>query len=1068
MNKKLLIFFVFAILAAPKLDAQDHIVRGTIVDENEVEIPGITVVEVDENDRVINGTISDVDGNYMIKLKSSNATVKYSFIGYATITEEVNGRTVINVQLKPDVQALEEVVVTASRAPVSLTGVSQRDRTGSSVSIDMSEMQNLSTTSVDDALQGQVAGLDIMGSGSPGSGSSIVIRGMGGLGNNQPLIVVDGIVQKVSTANIDLASADAEDIGLLVSVAPEDIKSIRVLKDAAETAVWGSQGANGVLEIETLKGVRGATQFTATYKKSVTIESPTIPMLNGDEYVMLQQEMLHNSLGIFDLPSEIANDRDYFDYYNYAQNTDWIGAISRIGEIDDYGLTVSGGGDNTTFFSSVNYQNNIGTVINTANERLTTRINVDYRISSRLSLNTQINYVNINKEDNYRVGNKNIRRMAFVKAPNMAIYEHTQNGVQTENYYNPINSYQGNGVSYYNPVAIGELSNNDRASNSFQTNFGLRFRVNEWLTLKETVSFQFDNSKVSMFLPYSAIGTRWLDGQNNFASERNISGILLTTRTTALLTLINNKRHYLFGTLLWETNKNSDEWIQSSTGNGPSIFITDPAANTTKDGLGSYSSNISSLGGLGQILYKINDKYIFQLNARLDANSSFGKASRWGLFPSISYAWRFSEEDFIKQLITMGDSKLRFSYGRAGRSSAKAYDRHGYYSDAGGSGFYMNLPTLIPIQAELERLKWETVDMLNLGIDISVWRDRLFITAEVYDKLTKDLLWPNYLLPSSTGYNSLNQYNEGKLRNTGWEFNTRIEAIKRDNLRVSLNFNIYNNKNVFLEFPTNLITERNTELGNGNYPLRAEIGAPVGSFFGLRYLGVYSTTDDAVARNQDGTVKLDANGSPIYMNYKGIYQFEGGDAKYEDINYDGVIDLNDVVYLGDSNPDFAGGFGTNIRYKGFTLNTQFLYRTGYQIVNEIAMDTEALSDRNNQSTAALLRWRRPGQDFPNMLPRAYRNHPANNLGSDRYVENGDFLRMNSFSLSYTFNRQLLSKLNLNSFEIAFIGRKLFTFTNYSGQDPEVINSVKDPFWFGTDSGLVPPPSVYSISFRIGF
>ncbi|HEC41497.1 MAG TPA: SusC/RagA family TonB-linked outer membrane protein [Bacteroides sp.] len=1082
MHRRLYILLIFTILVSPGLKAQGHVIRGTILDEHGVGIPGATIVEVDANDRVVKGAISDINGNYMMEFSSENAIANFSFIGYSTVREPINGRSVINVSMVTDAQELEEVMVVATVSSSSLTGISQRDRTGSSVKVDISEMKNISVTSVDDALQGQVAGLDIISGGNPGSGSSIVIRGLSGLGNSQPLIVVDGIAQKVSTGNIDLSSADTEDIGALVSIAPEDIKSIRVLKDAAETAIWGSQGANGVLEIETRKGKRGKTRFEVNYKKSITIESPTIPLLNGDEYVMLQQEMWHNARGIFELPSEIANDKDNIDYFNYSQNTDWLGEITRTGQIDDFGFRITGGGEKTIFYSSVNYQNNVGTVINTANKRLTTRLNIDYRISKRLSLNTQISYVNIYKDDNWK--NKqngieyNIRRMAFIKSPNMAIYEHDSKGILTGQYFNPIDSYQGSGELYYNPVAVGNLSSNDRSSNSFQTNFGLRFRANDWLTFRQIVSFQFENAQSSLFLPYTAIGTKWLNANNNFAQERNSSGILLTSRTTALLSLINTSNHFLSGTLLWETSRNSDEYIQTATGNGPSLLITDPAAystkyidpapNSTKYAIRSNAVNVNSVGGLGQILYKYKDRHIFQASARADANSKFGETFRWGLFPSGSYAWRFSEEDFLKRLGYLGESKLRVSYGRTGRSSLRAYDRHGYYSDAGGSGTYMDLQTIVPVQVELERVKWETVDMFNVGLDLSLFRDRLYMTVEVYDKLTKDMLWPKYNLPSSSGYNSLKQYNEGELRNRGWEFNSKIVAVRKKNLNISLNFNIYNNQNLFMEFPANLITERNTELGNGVYPLKAEAGTPVGSFFGFRYLGVYPTTDDAMARNADGSAKLDANGKPIYMNYNGIYQFEGGDAKYKDINNDGIIDLNDVVYLGDSNPDFAGGIGSNIRYKGFSFYAQFMFRTGFQIVNEIAMDTETLSDRNNQSTATLRRWMRPGQDFPGMLPRAYRNHPANNLGSDRYVENGNYIRLNSLSIGYSFGRNVLQRLHLNKLEVFFIGRRLLTFTNYTGQDPEIRNIIKDPFWFGTDSGLAPPPSVYAFNFLIGF
>jgi TonB-linked SusC/RagA family outer membrane protein len=1089
MRQLLILTILFITLSILDASAQGHVVRGKIVDETGLTVPGATVVEVDANDRIINGSITDIDGNYTLKFTSPNAVVKFSFIGYKTISEELNGRTVIDVQLELDSETIDEVVIRGSKISSSITGVSERDKTGSSVRIEMAEIKSAAVTSVGDALQGQIAGLDIMGGGSPGSGSSIVIRGLGSLGSSNPLIVVDGIVQKVSTSDIDLGSADTEDIGMLVSISPEDIKSVRVLKDAAETAIWGSQGANGVIEIETLTGTRGKTRFDFTYKKSLSIQAPTIPMLNGDEYIMLQQEMYHNKDGFVILPNEIANDPDYVDYYNYAQNTDWIGEITQIGEIDDINFKLSGGGDKTTFFASVGFQNNIGTVMNTANKRLTSRINLNYRISERLTLDTKISYVNIYKDDNWSYSkdlsdmeggkeNITIRRMAYIKSPNMAIYDHNSEGVKSDQYFNPLYSYQGDGSEYYNPYAVGMLSDNDRANNNFQTNFNLKFLVNDWLILRETVSFQYINTKNIKFLPYTALGARWLDGGNNWASEKNASGTLLTTRTTALLTPVKTDNHFLSGTFLWETNQNSDEWIQTSTGNGPSVYLTDPAAgaiknridfdNSTRNNISSSSSSVNSVGALGQVLYKLKDKHIFNVNARLDANSKFGNTFRWGLFPSVSYAWRFSDETFVRDMGYVDDSKLRISYGRTGSSSVKAYDRHGIYSAAKGSGTYLNMPTLIPTQVELERLKWETSDMLNVGLDLSMFKERLNITAEYYDKKTSDMLWPKYKLPTSSGYAQLKQYNEGGLTNRGWELSLRVRAVKRKKLNITLNFNIFNNKNLFTSFPANLITERNTDLGNGNFPLKAVIGTPVGSFFGFRYLGVYPTTEDAVAHNSDGSVKIDSYGKPIPMNYNGEYQFEGGDAIYQDVNYDGTIDLNDVVYLGDSNADYAGGFGVNVKYKGFSFNSQFLYRLGYQIVNEIAIETESMSDKRNQSTAVLRRWRRPGQDFPGMLPRAYRAHPANNLGSDRYVEDGDFFRLNNLTINYTFSQKVLKKLHLRKLKVGFNGRKLFTVTKYTGQDPEVKTKMTNPFWIGTDNGMVPSPKVYAINVEVGF
>jgi TonB-linked SusC/RagA family outer membrane protein len=1048
------------------INAQDHIVRGKVSDETG-GIVGATVVELDANDRIIKGTVTNIDGDYTLKVSSPNATIQYSFIGYKTVVEKVNGRTTIDLTLASGEIMMDELVITAAAIAPSITGVSARDQTGSSTIVKMEGVKTSTVTSVDDALQGQVAGLDIVGGGSPGSGSSIVIRGLGSLGGSEPLVVVDGIVQRVSTSNLDFASADQEDIGMLVSIAPEDIKSVRVLKDAAETAVYGTQGANGVLEIETHKGGRGKTVFDASYKKSLSFEPARIPMLNGDEYVMLQQEMYHNRYGVIDLPPEISNDIEFPDYYNYAQNTDWVDDITRLGEVDDIGFQLSGGGDKTSYFASVNYQNNIGTVKNTANKRFTTRINLGYDISKKLNLNTQVSYVNIYKDDNWAEGNSSVRSMAYKKAPNMAIYEFTTEGIQTDEFFNPIENYQGNGVEYFNPSAVVALSDYDQANNNFQTNFTLRYIASRCITIRQVISYQFQNTKRMEFLPYTAIGAEWLDIENNSSWEHNSTGTLINAQTRINLTPIkDNSRHSLNSMLMFEITQDKEEYIQTAAGSGPSTVITDPASSPIRLSLNSGSSVINTTGLLANVHYKFLDRHIFQLNMRVDASSRFGTSSRWGYFPSASYAWRFSGEPFFDRWDFLDDSKLRVSYGYSGNSDVKAYDRHGFYAST-GKGAYMDIQSVIPTQAQLQRLQWETKATLNVGFDISFLDYRFQLIAEYYDNITEHVLWPNYKLPSSSGFTTLKQFNDGKIQNNGFEFTTNITAVKKRNLTVSFNYNIYFNENKFLNFPSNIVDEQ-TDITNGKYPVKAEVGKPVGSFFGFRYLGVYPTTADAVAHNEDGSVKLDPYGSPIPMNYNGIYQFEGGDAIYQDINYDGRIDLNDVVYLGDSNPDFAGGFGCNVKYKSLQFNAQFLYRYGYQIVNEVALKAESMSNKDNQSAAVLNRWRVSGDDFPNMIPRAYQGHPANNLGSDRYVEDAGFLRLNNVSLNYTFPMHIVRNLNLRSLTVGIQARKLMTFTNYTGQDPEVQMKREDALWFGKDTGTVPPPIITAFNIAVGF
>jgi TonB-linked SusC/RagA family outer membrane protein len=1043
-----------------------HVVRGSVTDKETGEtIVSATIAEMDENDRIVKGTITDIDGNYVLDVSDTGHRLQFSFIGYETQIEEIGNRTLINIELEPSTIGIEEVVIRGTGQTDVLTGQSVRDRTTATARVDMEDMQNVSNLSVDEALQGQVSGLDIMSGGAPGGGSSIVIRGLGSLANSRPLIVVNGIPQDINiSSDFDFAGSDQQDIGQLLNIAPQDIKSIEVLKDAASTAVWGSRGADGVLLIETRRGTKGKTKFNYNYRATLTQQPPPIPMLNGDEYITLQLEQLQNANGLFTVPDELAYNPEYVDFYNYSANTDWIGEITRPGFNHDHYFKFSGGGDKTLFFASLNAVRQDGTTLNEAFKRLSTRINLDYNLSRNVRFSVNFDYTNSYRNGNYY----NIRRMAYIKAPNMSIREHDENGNLTGEYFNPINSYQGSGTQYFNPVAIANLSKNDVLNNTFQNSFIINYRITDWLRFVETLSFQYSNVKNMGFLPYTAIGADWLDNRKNESRERNTNNSRIASRNQLIFTPVSTAVHTLSGSLMAEVSRRVSENSDVRTGNGPSVSLTDPSVGAPIKSISSNFADSRSFGVLGSLNYKYMDKYLVSVIARADASSSFGENNRWGIFPSFSVGWRFSNESWFSSWDFISNGMLRAGYGQAGREPSNPYDRFGLFVNA-NPNLYIENPAIVPSKIDLTNLKWQMLEAYNLGLELSFLNERLYLSADLYDKITNDILWRNYSIPSSSGFPRLAWFNGGKIRNYGWEASMRYNIVRRKDLSLIVNFNIARNINSFLEFPDNFNNLVGTSIGNGVYPRMAQVGQPVGSFYGFRYLGVYSTSEEAYSRNKEGENRLDANGDPIPMTYTNGYRFRGGDAIYEDINHDGVIDLADVVYLGDSNPKYSGGFGFNARYKQFSLSSQFLYRVGFDIVNEIALTTEGMLDRNNQSKAVLYRWRNEGDNYPGMIPRAYMNHPANNLGSDRYVEKGDFIRLNNITASYRLNNPSMLPGNLvDELELGINLRKLWTLTNYSGQDPEIPQSMQDPFWFGRDNGQTPSPRVYSVFLNVRF
>jgi TonB-linked SusC/RagA family outer membrane protein len=1059
-----ILIMIFLIQCFEVWSQEGSVIRGQITNKSSGNpLPGVNIVELDNQNRVVKGVITDINGNYVFEVSDTSHAIRVSFVGYKLQTFNINGRERINVEMEMKSTELGRVTVTAESQGNTITGVADRDQTGSSMKVDMDKLSGTAGVSAASALQGQVSGLDIISaSGAPGSGSSIVIRGMGSLGNTNPLIVVDGIPQDIKTGDFNFSSADQHDLGQLLNIAPQDIQSVEVLKDAASTAVWGSKGANGVLMIETNQGTKGDISFNYQYKLSANIQPPNIPMLSGDEYITMQMEQWHNAYGYYDIPPEISYDKDFVDYYNYSANTNWIKEITKDSYTHDHFFKMSGGGEKSRYYTSFNYQKELGTTMNTSFRRFTVRANFDYELSDNLRFTTNFAYTNTFRENNP----KNTRWMSYIKSPNMSIWEHDENGNLTGDYFTPIESYQGDGSRYFNPVAIADLGKNDVQGNQIQNNFKINYNIFDWLKFKESISFAYSNDKGNRFTPSSAIGANWLDEENNKSRERISTDLRWLSRSQFFITPFKASRdHSLTGTLLWEMEEKKNERVILVGRNGPSIYVFHPMTDAIVGNTRSGQSRSRLFGALSSLFYKYKDRYLINMNLRADGSSAFGESNQWGMFPSISFGWRFSEENLLQSWNFLDDGKLRLSWGQSGNRVRDEYATYSYYETLGQ---YMGDQGIAPTQVQLSTLKWETVTSWNTGIDLNLFDRRLYITAEAYESVTKDLLDKNYTIPRSSGYNKLGWYNGPTLQNIGWEYFMRGTVIDQEDWQVSLNFNISRNINSFVSFPKNYQTEKGISIGNETYPRKIEIGKPIGSFYGFRYLGVYPTDEDAIAYDENDNMMVDSEGNPIYMSYKETYTFRGGDAIYEDINHDGKIDIMDAVYIGDSSPEFIGGFGTSFKYKQFSAAFNFHYRLGFDIVNQVAMQTEGMLDRDNQSKAVLHRWKRQGQDEKGMIPRAYMNHPSNNLGSDRYVEKGDFLRLNSINIRYRLSSKLAKRLNMQSLDIGINMRKLVTFTNYSGQDPEIGRVGKDPFFMGTDNARTPPPRVYSLRMNLNF
>ena len=410
-----------------------------------------------------------------------------------------------------------------------------------------------------------------------------------------------------------------------------------------------------------------------------------------------------------------------------------------------------------------------------------------------------------------------------------------------------------------------------------------------------------------------------------------------------------------------------------------------------------------------------------------------GRNNRFGSYPAFGLAWNFNNEHFwgegFKKIFTEG--KLRGSLGWSGKAPSGSAKYYGAYSSLGE---YMDMQALYPTRMQLDKLKWQSTREWDFGIDVRLF-DRLNITFDYYDKKTSDLLLANTSLPVTTGYNKIAWINSGVLSNKGAELRFDYMVVKKKDWSLSVNANVSRNINTVEELPSTYKYENYT-FGNGNYALRILEGAPIGAFYGYRYLGVYQNTQETYALDVDGNVMYDYKGNPIVMR-NGSERAFPGDAKYEDINHDGVINENDIVYLGNANPKLIGGGGFQLKYKDFTLTTFFYGRFGQKVINKARMNLESMYGTNNQSTAVLHRWRSEGDETD--IPRALYGMGFNYLGSDRFVEDATFVRLKTLSLSWNVPKALLKKLNwgVSRANVFITGYDLFTWTSYKGQDPEV-------------------------------
>lgn len=1075
----------FTAFQMPVKAQQKITVQGRVLDAKRNPMAGVTIAEVDAEQRTINAVKTDVDGNFAIKISSTNNKLSFSYIGFKTITKTIDDKSTINVSMEAKDNGMDEVVIVSQKKiDNGLVAIPERDLTTAVAHINAKDMEEMQAASIDQALQGRLPGVDITAaSGDPGAGMQIRIRGTNSINSsNDPLIVVDGMPYETQIpSDFNFGTADEVGYAQLLNIAPSDIKDITILKDAAATAVWGSRAASGVLLITTKRGAVGKPTLTYTFKGSTTKQPQAIPMLTGDQYSTLIPEEYMNRTGA-PLNTQTVKEFQYdpndpYWYYNYGNNTDWVSAITRKGFTQDHNISMNGGGEKARYFASLGYLNNKGTTIGTGLSRINTRINLDYIVSDRIRFRTDISFSHTDNNRNFVNSKDNqdgIRNIAYIKMPNMGVYEYDELGTLTPNYFSPASNIQGQYPRTYNPVAMALMAKNSILTDRITPHFNLQYDIiKQVLMTTFDVQFDINNTKNKTFLPQIATGRPYTETVVNRAYDGDVDVFNVTSKTNLVYTpQFKNTKHSLISYLSLYTYDNKAVSQEALTSNSASSELQDPSipARTQNQDLNLIASSYQTRNVAATISgqYSFEDKYIINLGLRGEGHSRFGPAHRYGLFPSISTRYRISDEPFMKRFRKKLDElSIRASYGRSGNAPKYDYTFYNTYGNFDWS--YLGQAAVYPANMELKNLKWETIVGTNVGFNLIMFQNRFNLDVDIYRNRTKDLFFNGLQISSFTGFNSVNM-NVGTMDNQGWEIGLNAVPFKTKKWAIDFNFNIARNVNMIREISDFYPRDKGNITANGQFKTYMQINNPFGSFYGFKYIGVYKDKDATVARDAKGAPIVGPNGQAVYMrfNYPTTdYTFQPGDAMYADINHDGNINYMDVVYLGNGSPKFTGGFGSSITYKGnLKLTAFFNYRYDYDVVNGTKMTTTNMYGYDNQSTAVLRRWRKEG-DVTDM-PRALYGSGYNWLGSDRYVEDASFLRFRTVTLRYTFPRQLVNKMKIKNLSAYVTVENVFTWTNYTGQDPEVSMRGNDPFRVAIDYSMTPPVKQFTLGITGSF
>lgn len=1058
------LILLYLLLLAPFAYAQQAAsdnpsIRGIVSDEKGARMIGVNVKLLNKDKKLVTGTTSDDNGVFTFRNLQENVyTLVFTFLGYDTKTinnyvYHKGDQLSLTVEMKASSTSLNDVVVLGYGA------VKRKDLTGSVAKADMNDLNKAPVRSVDEALQGRLAGVVVSSTdGQPGSPINIVIRGNNSISqDNSPLYIIDGL--PIENPDLNMLS-------------PSEIESITVLKDASATAIYGARGSNGVVIITTIRGKDGPPQVALNVSYGLQSNLKKADLMDPYEFVKYQLELNPNMTDSAAPYLVYLGDKRTLDDYKNMKPIDWQSQMFHTAPMQNYNLSLTGGNAKTKYAVSGSVLDQEGTIINSGYSRYQGRISLDQTVNNRLKVGLNVGYSYLEKNGiSPSESGGNV-------ATTLLYSLYGSRPVQGINDSSIINS------DLFDPAV--DLTSDYRINPIINQQNLLRKKKSKVLNANAYAEYSFLPNlvlRVTAGVNDNSVRNEAFNNSNTlYGSKRTVWGSSYGVNGTIGFN----------GTTYW-VNENTLTWNKHFDGHSINVVggVTEQGNKTSNYAYGSFNLPNESLGlsgleegsplpirtqastsdwrmasFLGRINYDYRSKYFATFSYRADGSSKFGKQNRWGYFPSGALAWRFSEEDFIKKSNIFSEGKLRISYGVTGNNRVTDFSYLATYSLPIQSTYIFNngyIQSVIPQTIGNPELKWETTSQLDMGLDLGFFKNRLQVTADVYRKKTYDLLL-NAAMPTSTGY-SWAFKNIGSIRNQGLELTIQGIPVQTKDFTWSANFNIAFNQSKVLsltEGQESITTSLNWDNNWATLPAYiSKIGMPIGNMYGYVWDGVYQAEDFNVAT--DGTYVLKDN---VPGNGKTRGNIRPGDIKYKDLNGDGVVNSSDYTVIGRGLPIHTGGFNNTFQYRNFDLNLFFQWSYGNDIynINRLVYEGNAFNRPYlNQFASYKDRWT-PTHTNTDL----YRAGGFYGGGySSRNVEDGSYLRLKTAVIGYTLPAKSLARAGINRLRVYVSAQNIFTLTHYKGLDPEVstYNSVLTP---GFDFSSYPRGRTYVIGANVNF